>query len=430
MMLFHFHNDWNVNVIEQESPEAGTRMHPRPRETKLAAKKNGILNEVFRRGGCLRFDLAKKLNINATMVGRYVGELLRDGLLLEADPGVPRRRSLLRINAEHGCFLGLDFEALRARGVLCDLAGEVLVQKEVRFSSRVSREGVLKKIISLAKRLADRTDRPLLSVGVAAPGQVDCAAGRVLHYRVLPEFDQVPVRDRFEAVFDVPVFVEDNIRAVAYGELMRGSGRGSRHFVCLAVRSGVGLGIVIDGRLYSGVDFMAGGAGYFVFPTGDGPQLATDLVSAKGFVASTLRLLRSRKATPARTRLLQKGEDVSLGDIVTAAEAGDELLRGHLERLGTHLGMLAANLANLFAPEKIVLAGEVPNCSPMVRRRMERTFRQYTLPPILTTAYLEDGTLGAFAGALGVAWMGFARRFPEDEETLIALAQERSCQAG
>jgi len=92
--------------------------------------------------------------------------------------------------------------------------------------------------------------------------------------------------------------------------------------------------------------------------------------------------------------------------------------------------MLAANLANLFAPEKIVLAGEVPRCSPIVRQRMERTFRQYTLPQILTTAYLEDGTLGGFAGALGAAWMGFSKVFPEDEETLIRQINGKEKLAG
>jgi glucokinase len=219
------------------------------------------------------------------------------------------------------------------------------------------------------------------------------------------------------------VFVEDNIRAVAFGELLRGTGRGSRNFLCLAVRSGVGLGIVIDGKLYGGTNAMAGEAGYMVFPTGAGPQLVTDLVSATGFVESTRELLGSWKSTAPRKRLLARGDDLSLTDIVETAEAGDTLLHERLEELGTHLGIVAANLANLFAPEKIVLAGEVPNCSPLVRRTMERTFREFTLPQILQAAYLEDGTLGGFAGALGAAWLGFARVFPEDEEILMRQAE-------
>ena len=400
-------------------------MHPRPRKTKLAAKKNRILNEVFRTGGCLRFDLARRLNLNATMVGNYVEGLIADGLLIEGDPAATTRgRAPLHANPSYGCFLGLDFEALRARAVLCDFSGEVLEQREVPFRSGINREQVIKRIVSIALRLAENADRPLLNVGIAAPGQVDCAAGRVLHYRLLHDFDEVPIRDRFEEVFDVPVFVEDNIRALAYGEFIRGAGRGSRNYLCLAVRSGVGLGVVIDGKLYAGANGMGGEVGYMVFPTADGPRLATDLVSAKEFVDTTLKLLQARQTTAARKKLVSRGASLSLAHIVQAAEAGDDLLTARLDQLGMHLGMIAANLANLFAPEKIVLAGEVPNCSPQVRQRMERTFRDFTLPPILKTAYLEDGVLGRFAGALGAAWLGFARLFPEDEEELVRQLNE------
>ncbi len=403
-------------------------VHPRPRETRLAVKKHRILNEIFRSESCSRFDLARRLNINATMVGGYVGEFLTDGLLVEDAPAASRRGRApvpLRLDPRYGCFVGLDFEALRTRAVLCDFAGGVLQKKEVPFGSGVTRESVLREIVSLARQLAEGADRPLLSVGVAAPGQVDCMAGRVVHYRQLPDFDQVPLGERFEQAFDVRVFVEDNIRAVAYGELMRGSGRQSRNFLCLAVRSGIGLGIVIDGRLYTGAGALAGEVGYNVFPTADGPQIVTDLVSAKGFVEATRRLLASRQGTAARKRLLDRGDALSLAEVVAVAEAGDELLRERLAWLGAHLGIIAANLANLFAPEKIVLAGEVPKCCGLVRQTMERTFRRFTLPQIVKTAYLEDGSLGGFAGALGVAYLGFAKTFPEDEQTLIRQLEKK-----
>lgn len=388
----------------------------------MAAKKSGILNEVFRSRRCSRFDLAKRLNINATMVGSYVDEFLREGILVEGEvvQSRPGRAPIpLQPNPDYGCFLGLDFEALRARAVLCDFSGEILEQEEVSLPADSARESVLQTIVSLAQRLAARAERPLLAVGIAAPGQVDCLAGRILHYRLLPDFDQVPVRDRFEAVFDVPVFVEDNIRAMAFGELLRGSGRGSRNFLCLAVRSGVGLGIVIDEKLYGGTNAMAGEVGYTVMPTNGEPQLVTDLVSAKGFVEATRTLLGSSQSTAGRKRLLQKGSALALEDIVAEAELGDPLLQQRLEELGTRLGILLANLANLFAPEKLLLAGEVPSCSMIVRQTIERTFREFALPQILKTTYLEDGRLGGFAGALGAAWMGFSTIFPEDEAVIL-----------
>lgn len=397
-------------------------MHPQPRETKLAAKKNRILNELFRSGACSRFDLARRLNINAAMVGTYVGEFLKEGVLLEGEAppsGRGRTPVPLQLNPEYGCFLGLDFEALRARAVLCDFAGNALREKEIPFRAGVTRRTVLHKIVDLARHLADQADRRLLSVGVAAPGQVDCHSGRVLHYGLLPDFDNVPLLEHFEKAFEVSVFVEDNIRAVAYGELLRGAGRGRRDFLCLAVRSGVGLGIVINGQLYAGAGTFAGEVGYTVFPSGDGPQAMTDLISAKGFVEETLRLLRSRQGAAKRQALLDRGNDLSLDDIIASAESGDELLQDRLELLGTHLGMVTANLANLFSPEMIVLAGEVPGCCDLVARKMERTFRKFTLPQILEVTSLQTSSLGSFAGALGAAYLGFSKLHPEDEATLV-----------
>jgi len=395
-------------------------MYPQPRKIKLLAKKNRILNEVFRNGGCSRFDLARRLNINAAMVGTYVAEFLEAGMLVEGETspaGRGRAPVPLQLNPKHGCFLGLDFEALRARAVLCDFAGEALCKKEIPFRSRITRKGVLQKIVGLARELVGRADRPLLSVGIAAPGQVDCNSGRVLHYGLLPDFDDVSLLKRFQKLFAASVFVEDNIRAVAYGELLHGAGRGRQNFLCLAVRSGVGLGIIIDGRLYGGAGAFAGEVGHTVFPAGDGPQVMTDLISAKGFVQETLRLLRSRQGTPTRQKLLDKANDLSLNDIVAAADEGDELLRDRLQLLGTHIGTLAANLANLFAPEAIVLAGEVPRCCDLVHCAMERAFRKFTLPQILDITSLDSSSLGKFAGALGTAYLGFARRYPEDELT-------------
>jgi glucokinase len=208
--------------------------------------------------------------------------------------------------------------------------------------------------------------------------------------------------------------MEENIRALTLAELLRGGGRGHRHFLCLAARSGVGLGIVIDGRLYSGHGAMAGKLGWTSFSRdGEAPTM-TELVSAKGIVRRAIEALKAARKTPARAGLLKKADDLSLADLVAAA-GGDRLIRGLLEQVGRDLGLVAANLANLFAPEKLLLAGEVPSSSPLVREALEEEFRRHTVPEILRDIVLADGALSGFAGALGAAYLGFLRTFPEEE---------------
>src|SRR5262249_10450335 len=146
--------------------------------------------------------------------------------------------------------------------------------------------------------------------------------------------------------------------------------RGHHHFLCLAARSGFGMGIVIDGRIYTGSHAMAGKVGQTAFPLDGRARTMTELVSAKGIAARAIQAMKSARRTPGRARLLERADDLSLADLVAAAE-GDRLIHRLLEQVGEDLGLVAANLANLFAPEKIVLAGEVPSCCPLVRRTLE-----------------------------------------------------------
>jgi predicted NBD/HSP70 family sugar kinase len=270
-------------------------------------------------------------------------------------------------------------------------------------------------VVEAARRTAASSgDRRLLAVGVAAPGRLDFREGRVLYYDLLPDFQDVPLLDLLRPHFDCPIYMEENIRALTLAELLRGGGRGHRHFLCLAARSGVGLGIVIDGRVYSGHGAMAGKLGWTAFPRGKPGRTMTELVSAKGIVGRAIEALRAARKSPARARLLEAADDLSLGDLIAAA-VGDRLIRGLLEQVGRDLGLVAANLANLFAPEKILLAGEVPSCCPLVRETLEGEFRRHTVPEILRGIALADGSLSGFAGALGAAYLGFLRTFPEEE---------------
>lgn len=402
-------------------------MHPSPRKTKLAAKKHRILNEVFRSRSASRFELAQKLNINATMVSTYVEELLEYGYLIEENPASGSRGRApipLKANPDYGCLMGLDFEALRARVVLSDFGGDILAKKEIFFPKNPTREGVIADIKSLALELGDQAQRPIVSFGVAAPGLVDSSRGQVLHYSLIPDFDDIDLITCFENVLTVEPFVEDNNRAMAYAELLRGAGQGCQDFLHLAIRSGVALGIVIGGKLHYGANSLSGQLGSNIWHGTGGRETVRDVVSVTGFVNSIRRLLTSRRNPPARQALVNKGELLELNDIATAADDGDEFLAEQLDLLGKNLGEIAVNLSMLFAPEKIVLGGDIPMSMQRVRESMESTFHRFRIQNSASAPILEDGQLGGFAGALGAAWMGFPRLFPEDEGMLIQQQQE------
>jgi N-acetylglucosamine repressor len=406
----------------------------RPRRSKLIANKHRILNMTFREGSCSRFYLARKLNINASTIGNYVDDFLERGLLIEDHVGPTRRgRSPVPmwLNPDYGYFLGVDFEALRVRTVLTNFAGEVVSQKEIGLKAGLGRKAVLAIVIDAAKQMADKAKSArLFALGIAAPGQVDCRHGRIIRYNLLPDFVDVPLLDHFRPHFACPVFVEENIRALTLAELLRGAGKGHRHFLCLAARSGMGVGVVIDGQIYIGSHERAGKLGSTVFFHNGHPQTMTELVSAKGIIRQAVQLLRANRKTLLRKSLLEKGDDLSLADLVAAVDAGDRPIRDLLEQVGKNLGLVAANLAHLFAPEKIILAGDVPSCCALVRQTLEQSFRQYTSSEIYEQTVLTDGTLSGFAGATGAAYLGFLRTFPEQESVPVEVGESLVLGAG
>jgi N-acetylglucosamine repressor len=406
----------------------------RPRRSKLIANKHRILSMIFREGSCSRLYLARKLNMNASTIGNYVDDLLERGLLIEDHVGPTRRgRSPVPmwLNPDYGYFLGVDFEALRVRTVLTDFAGKIVAQKEVGLKAGLGREAVLKTVVDAAKQTAEKAQSGrLFALGIAAPGQVDCRLGRIVLYDLLPDFENVPLLDHFRPHFDCPVFVEENIRALTLAELLRGAGKGHRHFLCVAARSGIGMGIVINGQIYTGSHELAGKVGRTVLSPNDHPQTMTNLVSAKGIIRQALQLLKTNRKTSLRRSLVDKGDDLSLADLVAAADAGDRRIIDLLEQVGKNLGLVAANLANLFAPEKIILAGEVPSCCPLVRQTLELWFQQYTLNHILEHLVLADGALSGFAGAMGAAYLGFLKTFPEQESVPLEVGESLVLGAG
>ena len=191
----------------------------------------------------------------------------------------------------------------------------------------------------------------------------------------------------------------------------------------------MGVGIVINGQIYTGNHERAGKVGSTVLLQNDHPRMMTDLVSAKGIIRQAVQSLHSNRKTLLRRSLLEKGDDLSLPDLVAAADSGDRLIRDLLEQVGKNLG-LVANLAHLFAPEKIILAGDVPSCCPLVRGTLEQSFRQYTPSELHDEMVLTDGTLSGFAGAKGAAYLGFLKTFPEQESAPLEVGKSLVLGAG
>lgn len=399
-----------------EGPAILQSMQPTPRAGTIRSKKNSILAVAFREGHASRLALARALNLNASMIGSYVEELLRDGLLLEDHAGGTRRGRrpvTLRLNPDHGAFVGVDFDASRARAVLTDFTGRILASGNADLPARPDAGKVLAILSGLARRTARKAGRlPLLGTGIVAPGAVDTGRGRVIRYDLIPGFTDVPLLDHFRSAWETPVFVENNIRSWAIAEMIRGAGRGCRDVLFLVARTGLGLGVVLGGEIRTGVRGLAGTVGFSYVARGRRFRRMTELVSSTALLREALALARRNGRTAGRKALLKRGARAQLADVVGLAEAGDAEIAALLGNAGRELGLLAVNLVHLFSPERLILAGEVPGCSPLLRRPFEETFDAQLFDPFRGGVTVVDSETEEFGAALGGAFHAFSCLYP------------------
>jgi predicted NBD/HSP70 family sugar kinase len=216
-----------------------------------------------------RTTLAKALGISPTTTGVYVDQLIADNYLNESGlnqgpMGRPRRT--LTTRAEAGWFAGVEFNAHRIQAVGVDFSGGLKKTVELILPVEVMADQVMKSILACVTKLAETMQGPLLSVGLGVPGLVDAQAGVGLYYAFIPDWQQVPVVEKIGSKLNVPVILQNNLRAIALAERWFGLGHELNDYVILGPRSGFGIAMVQEGRVIEGARHAAGEVGRWPWP--------------------------------------------------------------------------------------------------------------------------------------------------------------------
>ncbi len=240
-----------------------------------------------------RTTLAKALGISPSTTGLYIDHLIAEKYLNESGlnqgpMGRPRR--ILNTQAEAGWFAGVEFNAQRIQAVGVDFSGALKATEELVLPADVMAEEVIKSILACVSKLAVTMQGPLLSVGLGVPGLVDVQAGVGLYYAFIPDWKQVPVVDEIGSKLNVPVILQNNLRAIAMAERWFGLGHDLNDYVILGPRSGFGIAMVQDGRVIEGSHHAAGEVGRWPWPLMGGVDDGKELHHALSAPATWRRL--------------------------------------------------------------------------------------------------------------------------------------------
>jgi len=311
--------------------------------------------------------------------------------------------------ASASALVGIDVGGTKVAAAVVE--GVTVVERVERPTEIADTEALLDEVAALAREAATLAGVELRAVGAGIPSQIDAASGTALDSVNIP-LTGVPVRDELGKRLGVPVFVDNDANCAALAEAQLVPDPPADELVMLTLGTGVGGGIVIDGRIFRGATGLGAELGHMVVDGGARADVAPDAFprpgslewhcSGRGLEREATRSAE-RHSDSELARLLAERGRVSGRDAVAAARAGDARARELMDQYGRWLGTGIATVVNVFEPKRVVIGGGISQAAELFLDRAVAEAGRWALPALWerTTVGLARG--GADAGAIGAA---------------------------
>jgi predicted NBD/HSP70 family sugar kinase len=353
-------------------------------------------------------DLARRLGLARSTVLAIVDDLLELGLLKEQGPGISgggRRPMLLTLDDSAFHLVGVDVGAKHVTVVAMNLKAEVLARQHRAWASREDPKGTLSLVEELIGRVLSESRagrRQLVGIGVGVPSPVDLRSPGHVSPLVMPHWAGVDIAARLEARFEVPVRVENDANLGALWEARWDHGVHLDTLAYIKVATGIGAGLIIDGRIYRGARGVAGEIGHLSIDN-QGPLCSCGLRGCLNVLLGTEHLLtRANGAKSGKGRGFER-----LDDLIDGALAGDSAAVSTLDFAGRQLGLGLAMLLNLVNPSLVVVGGGIVRAGELLLGPLRETVARHCFSENFSHVRILASRLGESATARGAATLIF-----------------------
>ena len=311
-------------------------------------------------------------------------------------------------------FVGIDLGGTKILAALVSRQGEVIAEAKAKTKAQRGPDGVIQRIaqtVRLAMEQASVTSEAIAAVGIGAPGPVDPQAGVVHNPPNLPGWQAVPLARKLAETLDIPVYLENDVNLGTLGEHSYGAGQGTRNMIGIFPGTGVGGGLILDGRLHTGCRNAAGEIGHMIV-FADGPVCGCGRRGCLEAVASRTAIEHDIHLGIAAGRdcMMPELSGSTNGRITSTVLAKafrkrDPLVIEIIGRAQWYLGLMTASLVNLIDPEMIVFGGGlVEAVGEAFLDPIRTTARQYYIQQTAAeTIEIVPARLGDYAVVLGAS---------------------------
>ena len=373
------------------------------------------LIELVRRDGELtKSDLVAYTDYSRTKITSCIDSLLSKQIIAtnnSTEYSGGRRAKSFRLNEKLGLVAGVQIAATSINLGIADYSGRILVRHAESAFVKDGPVTSLGRVCSLLEKMSrgdGLTSRKIDGIGVGVPGPVDFSAGTVVSPPIMPGWDRYPIIETVQQWFPpANVVVDNDVNVMALGEVSVGAARGVDNLIFVKVGTGIGAGIICEGKIYRGSNGCAGDIGHICVDK-EGPVCHCGnrgcLEKVAGGPAIAERALLAARAGESPTLLEaseRNGGQLRAEDVGAAAREGDTVATRIIRESGQFIGEVLAALVNFYNPDMIVIGGGVSNLGDLLLSSIRQAVFSRSLPLATRNLQIVFSGLGAELGMFG-----------------------------
>lgn len=311
--------------------------------------------------------------------------------------------------------IGIDVGGTNIKIALVDDNGKIIYSNSVPTYAKMGYEYTVNNIKQAIKDLMKETNTTpsdIEGIGFDFPGQVDCKTGVVKLAPNIPGWVNVPIAQMIEDEFHIPTKIDNDVRCAALGELKFGAGRGCENFICITVGTGIGSGIVINGKVVRGATNAAGELGHIKLQMNGGPICGCGdtgcleaFASGPAIVAMAQEYIKGGKSTKFREMAAVEGGEITPYMVAKAAEEGDPVAKRIFEIVGEYIGIGLTSVINLLNPERVIIGGGVAESGELLLGPIRKTIKERAMVVAGNAVEIVPAQLGNSAGVIGASML-------------------------
>ncbi|MBU5593949.1 ROK family protein [Amphibacillus sp. MSJ-3] len=373
---------WNQYVVKREN-------------------KTLVLTTIINHMPISRANVAQVTGLNKGTVSSLVSELIDEELVKELGPGESsggRRPVMLLFNGNAGYSISIELAIGNILGVITDLNGQIVNEENIPLQT-TDFNTIFPIMTQLIKKLIQQAPKSrygIVGLGIGVPAVVS-QKGEIL---LAPNLDwkNINLKEKLSEIFHLPIYVENEANAGAYGEMRYGSSQESKHMIYTSLGIGIGTGMILDGKLYHGLSGFAGELGHMTIIK-DGRSCRCGNHGCWERYASEQALIDEGL----NRQLITNDQAEPLDELIKLAAAGDKEVIKLFEEIGTYIAIGLTNCINIFNPEHVIIGNKLMKAKEWIYPVIEAYIHDHAIGFHQNKLKIDSAKLGIYSPVSGMA---------------------------